>query len=84
MAAAQWMLARLRAEGCLHQDEAVHEIMERFGEEYAYFNDNGNPAIVPAVLDAFRRMTGDDVVWTKRYRFWRRRDADDEPGRNQP
>ena len=81
---AAWMRGCVESQGCLHQDEAVHEIMIRFGEEFAYFNDNGNPAIVPAVLTAFRDATEDDVVWTRRYRFWRWREADDEPGREQP
>lgn len=78
------MLGQLEKSGCLHQDEAVHEIMVRFGEEYAYYNEGGNAAIVPEVLKAFRDITTEDVVWTKRYRFWRWREVDDEPGREQP
>lgn len=78
------MLGRLSMSGCLHQDEAMHEIMVRFGEDYAYFNDGGNPAIIPEVLKAFRDASPDDVVWAKRNRFWRWREEGDEPGREQP
>jgi len=81
--AAQWMLAQVRAEGILYQQVAVYEIMEQFGDEFIYYNANGNPAIVKDVLSEFRRLTGDSVVCSRSDRCWRLREEHDEAGRRQ-
>ena len=81
---AAWMLKELRRENILHQEEAVDEIEERFGEEFTYENANGNPTICKPVLDAFRKLTGDEVVWSRSDRYWRPREKGDLPDRQQP
>lgn len=35
------------------------------GPEFIYENDNGNPAIDKRVLRAFRKASGDTVVWDR-------------------
>lgn len=81
---ATWMLEKLRDEGLLYQEVVVHEIAERFGERFTYHNANGNLAISRAVLDAFRKLSGDDMVWCRSERYWRPREQWDLPGRQQP
>lgn len=80
---ARWMLAQVKAEGSLYQEEAVAEIEELFGDAFTYENDNGNPAISRAVLKAFRVVSADDIVWERGERMWRTREPFDEPGRQQ-
>jgi hypothetical protein len=78
------MLDELQREGGLYQDVAVGEILNRFGETFAYYNDNGNPAIAKVVLEEFRNLTNDSVVWSRSTRLWRPRDVADDSGRVQP
>jgi hypothetical protein len=81
---ATWMLAELRREGMLYQDVVVYEIAERFGEQFIYDNENGNLAISKAVLNAFRKLSGNDIVWCRSERYWRPREQWDLPSRQQP
>ena len=83
-AIAQWMLSRLDETGYLYQIDAVEEIARKYGPQYTYTNDNGNPAIGKPILRAFKRISADTVVWDRRLIGWRTRQAVDEPGRRQP
>lgn len=80
---ASWMLAEVKREDTLYQETAAYEILERFGEEFTYYNANGNIAIGKDVLAAFLVLSEEDVVWIKSQRYWRLRTADDAPGREQ-
>jgi hypothetical protein len=80
---AEWMVEELEREQYLYQQVVVSEIATRFGEEFTYSNQRGNLAIDARVLAAFRRITGDTVVWERRQRMWRKRNDADEPGRRQ-
>ena len=82
---AQWMLGRLDEDkrGRLYQSNAVAEIAKRFGDEFTYTNENGNPAIDKRILTAFRKITGDSVIWERWDFCWRKREDADAPGRKQ-
>jgi hypothetical protein len=80
---AKWMLSELQREKCLYQQTAVCDIESKFGENFIYYNDSGNPAIGKSVLSAFKKLTGDSVIWEKGERMWRFREKRDEPGRQQ-
>jgi len=81
---AQWMADRLeQQDSSLYQADAVDEIAKRFGEQFTYLNDNGNPAIDKRVLRAFKTITGDTVVWERWDFCWRKRTERDAPGRKQ-
>jgi hypothetical protein len=67
----------------LDQDHAASQIEAQFGSDYVNINEAGNLAISKAALTAFRKMTTDDVVWSRRDRQWRYREPGDEPGRMQ-
>jgi hypothetical protein len=80
---AKWMADRLEQAGRLRQAVAVAEIAKRFGEQFTYLNDNGNPAIDKRVLKAFRKITGDTAVWQRWGSCWRKRSEGDAAGRKQ-
>jgi hypothetical protein len=80
---AQWMLEELKRETYLYQNMVVYDIEEKFGEEFTYINDNGNPAIDQRVLKEFRKLTEQTVVWERGERLWRLREDYDDPGRRQ-
>lgn len=83
-AVAQWMKDQIDAGGFLYQDVAASEIGSKFGETFTPINENGNLSISPAVLRAFKKMTGSDVVWERGERVWRKRESYDLNGRQQP
>jgi hypothetical protein len=80
---AEWMLSELERVKFLHQETVVYAIASNFGKEFTYINQNGNLAIRKDVLDAFKKITGDDVIWESGERMWRKRQSYDRPGRQQ-
>jgi hypothetical protein len=80
-AIAQWMLAMFRKTGGLSQKQALWGIREIFGPEYLDATAHGRWAVPRAVLQVFRELDPDGVVWSTRRRAWRPRQPDDPPGR---
>lgn len=79
---AQWMYDSA-IESELYQIDAVNYIAEKFGEIFIYENQNGNPAISKEILKEFRKISGNDIIWERYSRSWRRRTSEDSPGRQQ-
>ena len=74
---AEWMVERLSQEELLYQEVAVFGIQKEFGDEFIYYNQNGNLAISREVLAEFKELTKKTVVWERGQRLWRvRRDFD--------
>jgi hypothetical protein len=80
---ATWMVEELERVQFLHQQTVVFDIASRFGQEFTYINESGNLAIRKDVLSAFRRLTGDSVIFERGERMWRKRESYDQPGRQQ-
>jgi ribosomal protein S19E (S16A) len=78
---AEWMLRQFEAIGWLRQSNVAVQILTKFGDKYVYRNKNRNYAINKDILDEFRRITPDNVVWSRSRQQWRRRRAGDPPGR---
>lgn len=72
---AQWILATIHAEKTVHQEAIVPRIVEAFGEEWVYTNENGHPAINRDVLKSLRKLRDDSVNWNREERCWRIVDA---------
>lgn len=70
-----------RQHGWLAQDDVALAIERRFGRDFVYENDAGNLAISRKVLDAFRKITAQTVVWDRAERAWRKREPHDPKGR---
>jgi hypothetical protein len=83
-AAAKWMLDELKKQnGVLYQDDAASQIADQFGDSFIYENESGGVCIDKQVLAAFRKVTGDSVVWISGERLWRLREQGDDPTRQQ-
>lgn len=80
---AEFMRSTIEREHHLHQARAVELIRSEFGGEFIYRNENGNPAIDKRVLRAFRKLTGESVVWDRTEKYWVRRQPGHRPGRMQ-
>ena len=80
---ADWMLAEVTTKGYVEQESMVYDIARKFGKEFTYDNENGNPAIDKKVLRSFKKNSESSVVWVRGERAWRKRDKHDEPGRSQ-
>ena len=79
---AEWVVARLKAEGgVLSQEDAAVRIERRFGAAFVRENDQGGMSIQRSVLAAFRVLTEDTVVWDRTERSWRLREKQDPPAR---
>jgi hypothetical protein len=77
------MLAEVMRTGYVEQESMVWDIAKRFGKEFIYDNENGNPAIDKKVLRAFKKKSNPTVVYSRSERAWRKRERYDEPGRRQ-
>lgn len=80
---AVFMLRHLsRNGGILYQRSIAFEIREQYGDDFVYINDDGHLGIARSVLSEFRKLTEDEVVWSRRQRLWRfRRDRDNPTSR---
>jgi hypothetical protein len=80
---AEWMAAELDRQIYLYQETVVYDIASKFGDQFTYLNANGNLAIRADVLNEFRKLTADSVVWERGSRMWRKRQDYDPAGRRQ-
>jgi hypothetical protein len=78
---AAWMLSEIERHGCIYQDDVVDYLVKSKTENFLRENSDGNLVIGRELLDAFKKLTGTNVVWVKPDRYWRFRVTEDEPGR---
>lgn len=77
---AQWMLEEYSNFKRLVQRRAASRIRSLFGEEFVYRNKQRNWGINPDVLEEFRQLTPEDVVWSRSRQLWRQRRESDPEG----
>ena len=82
-AIAAWMLAEVDSRGKLYTVAAAAHVDRAHGAPHVGYDAEGLPYVKAPVLDAFRALSGDYVVWSMSGLFWRRRRAGDQPGREQ-
>lgn len=80
---AQWMLSAVEERGELTQNDAFYEINKQYGSGFTTITNSGSPSIKGGVLTAFKKITGDTVVWERGAKKWRKREFYDSPGRDQ-
>lgn len=78
---AEWMLSIFRKTGGLTQKQAIWGIRELFGPDYLQASAHGRATIPRAVLNAFRKLDPEGIVWSTHQRAWRPRRPDDPPER---
>lgn len=74
---AEWMLEQYNKHQRLSQSSAARGIRTEFGEQYVYKNKQRNWAINKGILEAFKRLTPEGVVWSRSTQTWRARRASD-------
>jgi hypothetical protein len=79
----RWMLEEVNKGPYLQQYSAAHDISKMFGEQFTHTNSLGGLAINTNVLEAFRKLAPESVVWERADKIWRRRKPSDKPGRQQ-
>jgi hypothetical protein len=67
---AQWMAGEVARRGKLFQVDAIEGIVEQFGSSFVYQDEGGTVAIRPKVLKAFRDLSGNNVAWSRRWKYW--------------
>lgn len=76
-----WMHSKIVAEGCLYQDDVVDFLVMTKTDELLKENSEGNLVLGTKVLEAFRSLTSENVVWVRPDFYWRIRVPEDEEGR---
>ncbi len=82
IAVSSWMKDQLNKDGCIYQDDVVDYLVKSEIDSLLRENSDGNLVLKPNLLNAFKKLTPDDVVWVKPDKYWRFRVLEDEPGRN--
>ncbi len=78
---ARWMLDQLRARGVLYQSAVVTYVRKNYGGKYMTHGRPTHQGIQKEILTEFRKLTPDDVVWSRTGLLWRKRRAGDPPGK---
>ncbi|EOW9291630.1 hypothetical protein JG626_10525 [Vibrio cholerae] len=78
---ARWMQAQLELEGCLYQDDVVDMLVKNKFEDHLRENADGNQVLDKQVLDEFRKLNAETVVWVVSGMYWRFRVKEDEESR---
>lgn len=76
------MQDQLDREGCLYQDDVVDYLVKNGANSLTRENSEGNLVLSRKLLDEFKKLNQDQVVWVKPDKYWRFRVAEDEPGRD--
>lgn len=76
---ARWMLDQYQRQSRLVQSSAARDIRMAFGEHHLYKNRQRNWGINKGILEEFRKLTPDDVVWSRSSQTWRQRRESDPP-----
>jgi len=77
MKIAEWMLEQYNKHHRLTQSSAARGIRKEFGEEYVYKNKQRNWAINKGILESFKKLTPEGVVWSRSTQTWRARRTSD-------
>ncbi|RAO78053.1 DUF6953 family protein [Dyella jiangningensis] len=73
------MLEQYQRYSRLVQSTAAHGIRKNFGDHRVYRNRQRNWGINKGVLEEFRKLTPNDVVWSRSSQTWRQRRDSDPP-----
>ncbi len=76
------MLRLLEKDTCLYQEDVVDYLVKNNANDMLKENSDGNLVLNNNILNAFKKVTEDNVVWVRSGFYWRYRVAEDEPGRN--
>lgn len=75
------MIDKLQNDSCLYQDDVVDYIVRSDDESFLRENADGNLVLDRPLLNSFKKLTNDNVVWVQSDFYWRYRVSEDEEGR---
>lgn len=75
------MIDKLQNDSCLYQDDVVDYIVRSGDESFLRENADGNLVLDRPLLNSFKKLTNDNVVWVQSDFYWRYRVSEDEEGR---
>jgi hypothetical protein len=65
------MISEIVDKGHVYQEYLVHDIQEKFGDDFVYINENGNLAISKKVLNEFKKLKEqNNIEWDRSKRSW--------------
>lgn len=67
---AQWMIAQIKEHRLVYQEHIVHEVEQKFGDEWVDWSEGGNRIIDKTVLAEFRRLRPVSVEWSGAEKAW--------------
>ena len=76
-----WMQSLLNKEGCLYQDDVVDYVIKAKSESFLRENQEGNLVLGQKILNEFKKLNAQNVVWVVPDKYWRFRVPEDEEGR---
>ncbi|EGT3627489.1 hypothetical protein FAP94_14025 [Morganella morganii] len=80
MKIAEWMLDEFTKHQRLSQSTAARGIRLNYGDEHVYKNKQRNWGINKGILEAFKKLTPEGVVWSRSSQTWRARRSTDPVG----
>lgn len=75
------MIDKLQNDSCLYQDDVVDYIVRSGDESFLRENADGNLVLDRPLLNSFKKLTNDNVVWVQSDFYWRYKVLEDESGR---
>lgn len=68
---AEFMINEILEKGYVYQEYLVHDIQEKFGDDFVYINENGNLAISKKVLNDFKKLKEqNNIEWDRSDKSW--------------
>lgn len=78
---AEWMMRQFADGRFLYQHAVVRHVREDYDAgTFLYRNKNGNPALNPEILKAFKRLHGGRAKWNRRSFSWTLEEAPADGG----
>lgn len=75
------MMAQLEDDRCLYQQDVVDYLVKLDNDHLLKENADGNLVLSTPLINHFRKVSGNEVVWVKPDKYWRYRVPEDEMGR---
>ena len=75
------MIDKLQNDSCLYQDDVVDYVVRSGDESFLRENADGNLVLDRPLLNSFKNLTSNDVVWVQSDFYWRYRIVEDDAGR---
>jgi hypothetical protein len=77
---AEWMLDTLKHDRYVDYKDVITRLQLSENDKFLHKNAKGVLSIDKEVLDEFRRLTGDTVIWDEKEKYWRK----NEIGKGRP